>query len=137
MVVLVHLVGVQRRVTHRRRFQSLRVKILRLPELQLHEVTSILGSPPGLIASLLEGLPHCERTLKSMHIALTRFDASATPALVRVVPHLCLDNLTLVQYNQDEDTDRENVPVILRAILNGELSLTSKLHRFVVRSHND
>ena len=96
-------------------------------EVQLLETNGRFVVPPGLIASLLEGLPRCG-TLKSLFIELGLFDASTFQALGRVVPHLCLDDLKLVQYNQDEDTDRETVPVMLRALLNGELSQTPKLN---------
>lgn len=42
---------------------------------------SRLTSPPGLVASLLVGLPSSGRTLKSLYVQLPTFDASTSQAL--------------------------------------------------------
>ena len=69
--------------------------------------------PPGLLVSLLEGLPGCG-TLKSLVMDLFECDVAASHAVGRVVPHLCLDELVLIQH-RPRATDREDEPVILRS----------------------
>ena len=49
--------------------------------------------------------------------------------LGRVIPNLCLDDLSLNQH-RPRATDSENMSVVLRAALNGELSRTPTLCAF-------
>lgn len=83
--------------------------------------------PAGLLALLLDALPTCQ-TLKSLTVDLEARDSSAAQELVRIVPHLRLEELCVDQVPDHVRDDPESNPhpddvsAVLRAVLNDELS---------------